>query len=257
MSRFSEWLEKSEPLQHPLAWCHVTSAYAWMKILNSGVCGLELCDVFREELLYLFYGRPAFRLQDEERGKPGSSPVVLLFDNDIVGNGRRIFPFDTGAFQLKMFKHQIHPRMQLADFEMLCNGESPRRHVAALFGSNKNYLSTSPKSTKEIQNFSGYYEVQAVINIISQPPRERTDDRVMAVELQVGSPIETSSGQLKAVIYPSELDQSDEMRGFIADNKHSVDFRTYDSTPNKLAHEYQTELEKQAKALQKKLGYRI
>lgn len=256
MSRFSEWLDKNEPLQHPLAWCHVTHAHTWMQILNSGRCLTKHCNVFGEHLLYFFYGRPAFRVKDEERGKAGSSPVVLLFENDIVEKGRSIFPFDTGAFMHGKFKKQVLSTMELRSFEMTCNRESPRRHVAALYGSNSNYFETTPKNKKDIRNFSGYYEVETVINIISRPPSGDTDDRVMAVELQVGDPIETTSGQLKAVIYPSELAQSDEMSDFIANNTDNIRFMKYKNSPNKLASEYQSELEKKARAVQKNLGYK-
>ena len=54
------------------------------------------CEVFDEYLVYLFYGRPAFRWEEKGERK-GIYPICFQFASNAI-EPHRIFPFDSGAF---------------------------------------------------------------------------------------------------------------------------------------------------------------
>src|ERR1700733_9805164 len=98
-SRFWVWLRTISPYPKALAWCHTTDAFALREIILNGSFRPTRCGVFEEDLFYCFYGRPAYRFTDVASLQVTSkAPVVVLLAPEIVNNGKRMFPFDTGAF---------------------------------------------------------------------------------------------------------------------------------------------------------------
>jgi hypothetical protein len=183
--------------------------------------------------------------------------VVLLFDEELIKAGKRLYPFDTGAFITNRYENWIHPKMKLTDFELKCTMEAPRKHVAAFFGTNQNYLKTRTK--KEMKAHSGEFEVQALIDLFQEhAPKvkreERIDDRRMVIELQVDSGIEINAHPLLAVIYPDELEQASWFKKFMYESSSTVVFRDYRLNVNQLASDYQALLEDRSFDIQRKLG---
>ena len=143
--RLWNWIKDVEPYNKVLAWCHTTHAYRFRSMVECGECRLQLCPVFAEDLLYFFYGRPAYRVTEEPMSKSSALPVVLLFDPQIVDSGKRLFPFDTGAFHANRLDNWMDPEMKLPHFEMECGSDAVLRFVAALYESNDKNQQASPR----------------------------------------------------------------------------------------------------------------
>lgn len=62
-----KWLSTVDPVAKRLAWCHTTDAFRLRKIIAEGAFSPSHCDVFDEDLLYFFYGRPAFRRGNQSK----------------------------------------------------------------------------------------------------------------------------------------------------------------------------------------------
>lgn len=252
-SRFWSWLRSIAPYSKPLAWCHNTDAFALRRIIEEGQLAPCACPVFGESLLYFFYGRPAYRFNEQGSMRiSGRAPVVIVLDPDIIAEGKRLHPFDTGAFENKRYTEWLHESMQLADFELACPSDAPQRHVSSFFGTNMDYLLL--KARKPTQPYPGEYEVDSLVALLTDPSTERADDRRIAVELQTDKPIPFRSPQIKALILPDELRQAPWMSAFETGAGADVELVTYDLTPLKKAGEYQGLLERETVQIQKKWG---
>lgn len=254
--RLWNWLQDVPPCEKSLAWCHTTTAFKFRRMAETGECKLRPCEVFSEDLLYLFYGRPAYRANNDPMSKAGSQPVVLLFEPPIADNGKRLHPFDTGAFRADRLGRWLDPDMKLSAFELKCSTEGVLRFVAAFFASNENYLRTQLRP--DIKQFGGEFEASALFRMFTAAadgnPDQPADDRRMAVELQVSDPISLKSSALLAVIYPDELAQASWFKSFHASRPTDVRWVQYTTQPSKLASHYQGHLELTAQTLQKDLG---
>lgn len=250
------WLQDIPPCEKALVWCHTTSAYFFREMVESGECRLRPCKFFHEDLLYFFYGRPAYRLDDEPMAKAASQPVVLLFHPDLVDTGKRLFPFDSGAFHEKLLDRWMHPEMRLSAFALRCAMEGALRFVAAFFDSNDNYLRTRVRG--DIKKHGGDFEVHALVRMFVAAadgnPQQPADDRRMAMELQLDRAIPLRSADLVGVIYPDELDESDWFRSFRSGCRQEVQWKEYKPQACKMASHYLGTLEEKAHDMQAQMG---
>jgi hypothetical protein len=108
------WLKGISPVAESLLWCHTTDGFRLKSFISSGTIAVNRCKVLDEDLLYFFYGRPAFRRAEEEQLRLTSkAPVVIVLKADLVASGLRMFPFDSGAFMKGRYHNWMHPGMTL------------------------------------------------------------------------------------------------------------------------------------------------
>jgi hypothetical protein len=161
------------------------------------------CKVFDESLVYLFYGRPAYR---SNRGSNFGDPVALcpvcfVFKPRTVSSAlHRVLPCDSGAVNKPMFQPELHPS-DLPDLELNPVIESARRLVSLVFETNKKYF---------------YGEVRAGVSFPAGTVGKRYcdlmlrsgpvgyDDRKSAIEIQVNQ-IVSLKDQLSFVVLPREF----------------------------------------------------
>jgi hypothetical protein len=135
---------------------HSTDSYVLEDVLSAGAIAPQECNVFTgEALIYFFYGRPAFRpnLDAAPTGLKHYFPVCLLFKPDWTTRVKRIFPFDSGAFQNGLYGAFLHPRMKLGDFGLEADMATPGKIVAKFFGSNPAYLVGNPEPSRDLDPF--------------------------------------------------------------------------------------------------------
>lgn len=77
---------------------HSTASSNIWKLLERGHIVATPCDTFTgENLAYFFHGRPSYR-KFLEQPQEWELPLVLVLKSTCLLNVRRIFPFDSGAF---------------------------------------------------------------------------------------------------------------------------------------------------------------
>jgi hypothetical protein len=99
---------------------HATTFDSLERMLDAGVVRPNNCDVFGEELVYLFYGRFAYRIQMEENlnSLSNDGPVALIFKDNIAHNihFKRVFPFDSGGYE--QFYQSALGSLDLLDYQL-------------------------------------------------------------------------------------------------------------------------------------------
>lgn len=248
-SHLWQWLTNIPANPALLAWCHTTDGYAFRSMVHSGFFAPNPCPVFGEDLLYFFYGRPAFRLSDTI-GMNARAPVIVVLDPSLICRGKRLFPFDTGAFAKKRFQKWVHDNMQLADFELACTDEAPRRHVQSFFGTNKAYLYVKPANPP--LPYEGEFEVESIVSMLTDRDSEQSDDRRLAIELQVDEPVPFDVSSVLALIFPDELRQAAWLDSYLKGSGAGIEILTYVLQPLKKASDYQVSLEEKAIEVQER-----
>jgi hypothetical protein len=251
------WLEGVPAHSKALAWCHTTRAFLFREMVRSGECRIQLCKTLAEHLLYLFYGRPAYRLGDDPMSKSCSLPVVLLFDPSLVESGKRVYPFDSGAFASDRMQSWMDPKMELAHFELQCAMDTVQRFVAAFYESNDAYLRGEVRKDikRDVKKYGGEFEVSSLVSLFQGIRDRNLDDRIMAVELQLATSVLLSPKYLKAVIYPDELEEAAWFTSFLERFRQEVTWDGYKPHHAKLTSEYQGHLEERARTIQVAFGY--
>jgi hypothetical protein len=185
---------------------HTTDWFVFRNLMEiDSVLRNDLCPVFKEELLYLFYGRPCYRMHAnvEPNSLSAFFLISIVFEPTSLSAPHRVFPFDSGAFANGLYASSLHPKIQALDFELHPSLQAAAQAVGTLFGSNKRYFSGK---AKEDVVFGGRdVEVQSFLSIIRAPGRTAMDDRRSTIEIQLSQSIDIRKTSIAAVILPEEL----------------------------------------------------
>lgn len=160
------------------------------------------CDVFSQSLIYLFYGRPAYR---STRGARSGDPMVLcpvcfVFKPQSIPVFKDVYACDTGAVANGIFEPDIHPS-DLPSLKLPPQIESARRCVDLLFGGNRQYFFGTVATGKTFDPdgvASRFYSLQ-----LKAGP-SNYDDRKGTIEVQVAQPAPLA-GSLLFVVLPREF----------------------------------------------------
>src|SRR5690349_7050598 len=143
MTAFSDYVQKQaiHPSELPLV--HTTEYFRLASIQTTHSLEPGLCKVFKEDLLYFFYGRPAYRdcsLTTPSRDV-GFCPICFLFKpGTIINKAKRLYPFDTGASQHGLYEPAIARTSALAAFQVLPTTNSAKGIVSGFFETTEHYL---------------------------------------------------------------------------------------------------------------------
>jgi hypothetical protein len=214
-SRLRALLDRNEPIDGTLPFIHITNNYKFDKISIDNVIKPGKCPHFKEDLIYLFYGRPAYRTRSNTNERLSFDwPVVFIFDEQkIAKNIIRAFPFDTGAFFKGKYERYFDKSSGVEDFELDATLLEIRKFISAFYQNNREYFTGS--SRKNVNIAVNEFEAAGLHELARQPtdPQARTnvptDERASAIEVQIR--IELSlKGTLKGIVLPERnLDVED------------------------------------------------
>ena len=204
-------------LPDPLPLVHITKAEYLDSIIHNSSLIPSKCKVFDEDLLYLFYGRPAYRVSAGAlpSTEPAFCPVsFVLKPRSINSLLARIYPFDTGAAKSGMFLPHIKPEC-LASYKLSPFINTARRLVKHFFGSNSSYYSGFARQGLRFRArdkiASSYY------NLISERGKRSYDDRRSAIELQVNKPIGLNESLITVILPVSYLQKPGVRKAIFSD----------------------------------------
>jgi hypothetical protein len=124
--------------------CHtLKNKNAINELLNEKILKKEFCDVFKEYLLYFFYGKAPFTDHEIYKdSRPGFYPITILFDiSKIPVMPIRMYPFDTGGYN----RYNISlPRDSFAIKNPTI--EEVLKFIYIVFENNTNYISKKFKA---------------------------------------------------------------------------------------------------------------
>jgi hypothetical protein len=162
-----------------LPFVHTTDVYRFANVLDDGCLEPRECTVFtKEPLLYFFYGRPSYRANSSEgpTALDHYLPVCLLFRAGTVNPIKRIFPFDSGGFHNALYADAFHRDMNLADFGLEPNIDTPGRVISLFFETPEAYLKARSVSAADLD--PSELEAKSYLALISQRLSNTMDNRV-------------------------------------------------------------------------------
>lgn len=177
-------------------------------IVKSGKLSTTPCAHFGRPLLYLFYGRPAYRPKtggDKPDADFSICPISFIFKPArLSARIARTFPHDTGAALAGMFAPKIESARAL-DYEIQATVQSLRRYVSRVFVSNEKYFVGEPDPS--LKTLSVDSEVKSFLDLITSPSATPVDDRRYTAEVQIEQEIMLRDLLLSVVLPRSFMDQ--------------------------------------------------
>ncbi|HEY0686244.1 MAG TPA: hypothetical protein VGD45_28140 [Steroidobacter sp.] len=243
-------MERISPCPTPLAWCHKTDAFKLQQIIRSGTLRSPApCNKFSEHLTYYCLGKPAYKdPRNTSIGTMARAPVVILMSPDIYDWRKRVFPFDSGAFFAGRYRKYMHERDELYNYDVTRLPDSPGRFISSFYKSIYDYLTHQPRPP--IVPYADFYQVEALVSMLTDPDASSADDRRLVMELQIEKPIPFEWPLVRGLILPRALESNSIVSSFLSGPGRGVEVRWFDVSPLKLAIEYQALLEREALEMQ-------
>ncbi|WP_342248776.1 hypothetical protein [Sphingomonas sp. OTU376] len=200
---FAQLVGKAAPGGANLPFTHLTDAYHMRGIVEAGALGPQPCRVFEEPLLYLFYGRPAYRVaaQVESNGLDAYWPICFVLKPKAVA-AKRIYPFDSGAFHHGRFGSFCHHGMIREDFELEADPATPARLLSLFWPDARSYFDNRNPLEPVLDAFA--FEAKSYGELIRAKGNAGFDERHSAVEIQTAEPLALAQNLL-AVILPADF----------------------------------------------------
>lgn len=210
--RFLEFVAKNvAPKRKYLPLVHITTAFRFAEIIPGDRLVPVRCKVMKDDVVYLFYGRPAYKPKDAVTSELEFTwPIVLIVDPYSVERIKRIYPFDTGAFVKRLYNGFFHSSTNVRDFEMDGDLSFAESIVNAFYTSQESYLTGFANRNVDVGPME--FEAQGLHSLHRFPSwREGADgairdERSSTVEVQVGEEINLPDNLLGVVIPQPYLD---------------------------------------------------
>jgi hypothetical protein len=193
---------------------HTTKGQNIYKILEAGKLQAQPCPVFdNESLLYLFVGRPAYKLSDIAASDYWLTPLVFVFRNPVTASPKRVFPFDSGAFKQKKMGEEFAD-FELDRFELEGDYAVLGKIIKVFFGSVSKYLRAEARNRESVATEYSIgpkgFVILALSSLLMKPRSNEADDRASAIELQFDVDLSLNAPDLKGVVIAEDwLDDPD------------------------------------------------
>jgi hypothetical protein len=199
---------------------HTTPCGRSMSILRQMKLEKEPCKKFTgEHLLYFFYAIPAKRTDKSNTLSDKEILPVVFIVKPILNEIKRIYPFDSGAFDMYKQKKYLSETAEISDYELPNTFLAIQQYIKAVFGSNHNYYFGNCKVDSELPNSIAQrhktnYDLDNLLKLISNMGNDGLDDRCRTIEIQCSNDYDLA-GKLLAVIFPTVLYNNPELVGII------------------------------------------
>lgn len=188
--------------QDELPCIHTSDGLGFRAIVREGHLAAEPFPIFNDEpLLYLFYGRPSYRVNSQVLATAirAYASICFILKPGVLQSPRRVFPFDSGAFHHDLFRDSMHRKMQRDDFALEPDLTSPQRLINLYFGDNDRYYRNQPIAELDLPPLA--FEAASYHALITDRQENRYDERISSVELQIAEDLPLS-GTVEAVVLP-------------------------------------------------------
>jgi hypothetical protein len=195
---------------------HTTDWWVFREIFERGEpLKPTFCTKYKDDLLYLFYGRPCYRPHADVEPTSLSSffLICILFEPSGMDLPYRVMPFDSGAMIRGHYAPHLHPRMLPADFELEPTVSRVTSAVDRFYGSNSAYFQGTPRN--DVAAGPRDLEVEAFLSIIKSVAQSSPDDRRSTIEIQLKQQVDLRKSKVLAVILPEQLLADTALEDFI------------------------------------------
>lgn len=207
MTKFNEILKGTTGKLKILPIVHTCDGYGFTAILKLEKIKLYMCDVFKKEYLYAYYGIPSYRNTSKNAtNNLAFFPVCFIINYDKIPDLFKLHPFDTGAFSKipEIKKNHFHPKMEITDFELNPYIIEAVKVVEKFYKSNKNYVANKPCVKTDDFAISDF-EARSYTSLISDKTTTNYDNRVSTIEMIFNDEIKLNKEALIQVIIPNDF----------------------------------------------------
>jgi hypothetical protein len=244
---FSDWVDRqdaSELKRLPLT--HMSKAYVGRKIILADVIEPDDCDVAGKKVVYCFYGRPAYRAsKDATVHLSAGAPYCFVLSPSVINRAKAIYPFDTGAFDNRMYNHVLVEEMLMVDFDLSGDPDRINRLVGALYGTPTAYFDGDKSRVPRPDQIAEDWEMaaQAYAALVASRGRNEPDDRIGTIELVFDHPLPLADNLLAVVVPHSHCVPEKEAPFLTGLREKGVDIIPYTFIPGKHPEYYQSLIE--------------
>lgn len=216
-SRFKKFLKSSVPASPILPAVHTTTVTAFSNIVETGKIELSVCKFYKQPLLYLFYGKPAYKIQGRKEAATkilGDAAVTFVLDIASLPSIYRSFALDTGAAFGSRYDELLPEGLSIEDFSLSNDYTDFARFVTCFFGNNREYYLGNPSHTN---NPSPLDVVSTSMRDIAHSVSSTNfDERACSCEIQLEDEISLSVADIITVVMPDRLFDDGEVRSALA-----------------------------------------
>lgn len=222
----SEFFDTKSVVDTPpvLPLMHSTTCENTESILVNNLLETTYCKVFKENLLYFFYGKPAYRVSSQIPESSTSyilAPCCFVVDYKKIKSAR-IFPFDTGAFATERYDEITKLRTGMCEYELSNRIEDIPQFICMFYENNNNYIEGNVSLAR---NKATTIASQALIDFLSSSGLLKYDDRARSVEISTGDNLELSDS-VEAIVVPKPFKRNKVFERFVRAHP-KIDVITY------------------------------
>lgn len=212
--QFGEYIAAGTDIEGGIGLTHVTDCAYLGGIVESGKLEARYCSVFDKNLLYLFYGKPAYRRKWDGDGTSnlGFARVCFILKDDVSKQASRMLPFDSGAF-FSRYHHAFYDKIGIDAFDV-DPAVHPKKIVAAFYEGFSDYFWMKPILGLQIPLTKNI--VDSYYKLITGGLKESFDDRCASIELQYEQSLPLI-GQIEAIIAPNQMFEDAELLAQVKD----------------------------------------
>jgi len=186
----------------PLPFFHSCDSVYLQAIIQDRQLRPQYCNIYKEELLYLFSGKPAYKSnQSKSSWLTSYMPMCFIISFEAIQTLRRVVAFDSGAFS--KYSDWMHPSMTLDQFYLTPNKAAILKTVEHFYESNYAYF--IGKARHEIFHDPIHFQLESYHAMIRNVGKSDVDDRKSCIEVQLNHAIKLNSTNIEAVILPGNL----------------------------------------------------
>lgn len=238
------------PLGPELPLVHMTLAGHARDIIDAGRIQARRCRVFERDLVYFFFGKPAYRYKGdlEKEDLVYRFPAAFLLDPAKVGH-HHVYPFDTGAAKLGLYR-DADQTLGIVDYELMPDQTSPQRMLQWAFHDVDAYMRSDVKGelTGGVPEFDQVTQSFERIARRARPGTNlegRYDGRAVSIEVATNQDVSLGDA-VDCVILPEAFLESKGKTNRVAIdslNGLGVETLTYEWAPHRTPHSYKSEIE--------------
>jgi hypothetical protein len=221
MNTLESLLDTASASPKMMPFVHITDCFGLVNILREKKLEITHCEVMNEKILYMFYGKPAYRTKHNgNRGISANLPCCLIFKPNSIGASiKRIYPFDTGAFEIGLYSDFFHKKTNLSDFELPADIGFAQKIVSYFFLDNKQYFLGQSRQNVDVPPLhfqaEGLHELARTPSHPMANSRYAPDERATAIEIQLDQSVDLQ-GKIMSLILPQIALQNKEVREALA-----------------------------------------
>jgi hypothetical protein len=206
--QFGDFIKSTNDMDGGIGLTHVTDCLNLHGIVQSGELQAQHCDVFKRSLLYLFYGKPAYRPRwnRECTTNLGYARVCFILRDEVTTKANRLLPFDSGAF-FSRYRDAFHDDLEIDAFDVDPTVH-PRKIIAAFYNNFTDYFWMKPRPGMEFPLTKNI--VDSYYKLITGGLTESFDDRCASIEVQFNESMRLE-GQVLAVIGPNQMFEDEKL----------------------------------------------